>query len=101
MTCAGVKQVNLQRRVLLFEGAHVTVQKLIFLLLKVGYYFMDDIRLKSDMVNYAIPFNLICAVLTITFITLKFRDLRLKTHKESIEGGSDELIQGNAKKFES
>ena len=69
----------------MFEGAHVTVQKLVFFLLKVDYYFMDDIRLKSDMVNYAIPFNFLCVVLTIIFITLKFRDLRLKTHKETLD----------------
>jgi hypothetical protein len=71
-----LRSINLLRRVLIFECAHVTVQKLLFLVLKIAYFFMESVQNRSEMVNYAIPMNLICWLLTVLFIFLKFRDLK-------------------------
>jgi hypothetical protein len=50
---------------------------------------MDNIRNKSDMVNYAIPFNFLCAIVTLLFILLKFNDLKNRKTVDSSESSVD------------
>lgn len=54
------------------------------MLFKIGYYLLENVRNRSSMVNYAIPFNLICGVLTLMFIYLKFNELKTK---KSVDAG--------------
>ena len=58
------------------------------MLLKIGYYLMSDIRNKSSMTDYAIPFNMVCACLTLLFIYLKFNELKDKKSIDSNDPGS-------------
>lgn len=76
--------MDLLRRVLLFEGGHVCIQKLVFFIFKVVYYSIDDMTYKSSMVNYAMPFNLMCGLLTGLYVLLKLRDIRTRKAKGGI-----------------
>lgn len=54
---------------------HIAIQKVVFMLFKVGYSY-SNARFKSDMTSYAIPMNLICAAVCLSYIFYKFREMR-------------------------
>ena len=60
---------------LLFEAVHVAIQKMVFMLFKVGYSY-SNARFKSTMTSYAIPMNMICMVVCLSFMYYKFRAMR-------------------------
>jgi hypothetical protein len=70
-----LKTLNLQRRVLLFEAIHIAIQKVMFMLFKLGYSY-SNARFKSEMTRYAIPMNIICAAVCLCYIFYKFREMR-------------------------
>jgi hypothetical protein len=64
---------------------------------KVAYLFVEvPNRDKSAMVNYAIPFNLLCIVFTTLFIILKFKELK---ERKQVDNGSSDNSSLQAKKF--
>ena len=53
---------------------------------KVAYLLVEvPKRDKSAMVNYAIPFNILCIFFTTLFIILKFKDLK---ERKQVDNGS-------------
>jgi hypothetical protein len=64
---------------------------------KVAYLFVEvPNRDKSAMVNFAIPFNVLCIVFTTLFIILKFKDLK---ERKQVDNGSSGNSSLQAKKF--
>ena len=68
---------------LLFEAAHIGIQKMIFIILKIVYHFLDA-RNKSGMINYAIPMNFLCGLTSLGFILYKFHDLKRTKKTEDL-----------------
>lgn len=66
------------------------MQKLVFMIFKIAYYLIDDMTYKSSMVNYAIPFNVMCGLLTGLYVVLKLRDIRLRKAKGGISNPQGE-----------
>jgi hypothetical protein len=84
-----LKTLGLQRRVLLFEAVHIGVQKMIFIVLKTVYNFLDA-RNKSGMINYAIQMNFVCTLTSLGFILYKFHNLkRTKSTEDLSQSGSE------------
>jgi|LauGreDrversion4_2_1035121.scaffolds.fasta_scaffold71595_2 hypothetical protein len=66
---------------------------------KVAYLLVEvPKRDKSTMVNYAIPFNILCILFTTLFIILKFKDLK---ERKQVDNGTSSGSSGSlqAKKF--
>jgi hypothetical protein len=75
--------LNLQRRILIFEGGHIALQKLVFVALKSAYYLLNP-KNKSGMISYSIPMNFICGFASLGYILYKFRDLKQSKKTEDL-----------------